>query len=127
MSQLVPGLSVYGGDDRIEALTDKVGHGDQFKVGALSVKCLFTPCHTRGHICYLVEGESDPAAAVFTGDTLFLGGCGKFFEGDGKMMHRALVEVLGALPDKTVSCKLLYNTIGLSSCVCENVQTCQNH
>ena len=76
---------------------------------------------------YLVEGESDPAAAVFTGDTLFLGGCGKFFEGDGKMMHRALVEVLGALPDKTVSCKLLCNTKGLSSCVCENVQAFQNH
>ncbi len=99
MVQLVKGLEVYGGDQRIGALTKKVGHGDEFAVGGLKVKCLFTPCHTSGHICYFVE--SGPA--VFTGDTLFLGGCGKFFEGDGAMMHKALVDILGALPDETVT------------------------
>ena len=25
---------------------------------------------------------------LFTGDTVFIGGCGKFFEGDGQDMHR---------------------------------------
>ena len=39
----------------------------------------------------------------FLGDTLFIGGCGKFFEGNATEMHRALIEVLGALNDRTVS------------------------
>jgi len=28
----ISGLTVYGGDDRIPALTNKVGNGDSFKV-----------------------------------------------------------------------------------------------
>lgn len=94
-------LTVYGGDDRIGALTQKVGHGDTFSVGTLSVKCLFTPCHTTGHICYFVEGSDEADKAVFTGDTLFLSGCGRFFEGTAEQMYSALVEKLGALPGHT--------------------------
>ena len=32
MVQIQQGLTVYGGDERINALTKKVGHGDEFKV-----------------------------------------------------------------------------------------------
>lgn len=101
--KLVPGqkIVVYGGDDRIPALNTKVGHGDQFKVGNLNVKCLFTPCHTTGHICYYVTSTSGEQPAVFTGDTLFVGGCGKFFEGTPDMMYSALVTILSKLPGNT--------------------------
>lgn len=37
---------------------------------------------------------------VFTGDTLFIAGCGRFFEGEGSEMITAL-EYLGKLPDQT--------------------------
>lgn len=37
------------------------------------------------------------------GDTLFAGGCGKFFEGTADQMYKALVEILGSLPEETVS------------------------
>ena len=37
-----------------------------------------------------------------TGDTLFLGGCGRFFEGTAEQMYHALCEVLAALPPETV-------------------------
>lgn len=99
----VPKIPVYGGDDRIDALTNKVSHNDEFKIGSLSVKCLFTPCHTSGHICYYVtapEGSGE-CPLVFTGDTLFIGGCGKFFEGTPVQMYKALVETLGSLPSNT--------------------------
>nr|CAD7571698.1 unnamed protein product [Timema californicum] len=96
----VSGLQVCGGDDRIGALTRKVSHGDQLKVGQLSVRCLFTPCHTSGHICYYVESAGH-APAVFTGDTLFIAGCGRFFEGTPDQMYKALVETLSELPDET--------------------------
>uniref|UniRef100_A0A914V6S9 hydroxyacylglutathione hydrolase n=1 Tax=Plectus sambesii TaxID=2011161 RepID=A0A914V6S9_9BILA len=94
------GLTVYGGDDRIGALSKKVGHGDALKIGSLSVKCLFTPCHTTGHICYYVT-DAEGNKAVFTGDTLFVAGCGRFFEGTPDQMYKALVEILGSLPDDT--------------------------
>ncbi|XP_020942486.1 hydroxyacylglutathione hydrolase, mitochondrial isoform X4 [Sus scrofa] len=100
--KLEPGLKVYGGDDRIGALTHKVTHLSTLQVGSLSVKCLSTPCHTSGHICYLVSkpGSSEPPA-VFTGDTLFVAGCGKFYEGTADEMYKALLEVLGRLPPDT--------------------------
>ncbi|CAG0897936.1 unnamed protein product [Darwinula stevensoni] len=98
----VPGIPVYGGDKRVDALSHRVSHGDELTIGSLNVKCLFTPCHTSGHICYYVTSpNSDAPAAVFTGDTLFIAGCGKFFEGTGQEMYKALIEILGTLPDDT--------------------------
>jgi len=94
-------LVVYGGDDRIGALNKKVGQDDTFKIGELDVKCLFTPCHTTGHICYFVQTPDRDNKAVFTGDTLFLGGCGRFFEGTAEQMYSALIEKLSKLPDET--------------------------
>lgn len=36
------------------------------------------------------------------GDTLFVAGCGKFFEGTAEQMYKALIEILGRLPPETV-------------------------
>nr|XP_036861700.1 hydroxyacylglutathione hydrolase, mitochondrial isoform X3 [Manis javanica] len=100
--KLEPGLKVYGGDDRIGALTHRVTHLSTLQVGSLHVKCLWTPCHTSGHICYLVsKPNSSEPPAVFTGDTLFVAGCGKFYEGTADEMYKALLEVLGRLPPDT--------------------------
>lgn len=99
--KLSPGLKVYGGDSRIGALTNKVTHNTKLNIGQLNVQCLFTPCHTTGHICYYVTHEGTNETAVFTGDTLFLAGCGRFFEGTAEQMHNALVNILSKLPDHT--------------------------
>lgn len=93
-------MVVYGGDERIGALTNLVKDDDQFQIGKLNVKCLFTPCHTSGHICYYIEAPNGERA-VFTGDTLFQGGCGRFFEGTADQMYTALYDKLGQLPDDT--------------------------
>jgi len=39
-------------------------------IGETAVKCLLTPGHTKGSACFLFENE------IFTGDTLFIEGCG---------------------------------------------------
>lgn len=57
--------------------------------------------HFQGHICYFVQTPSGDNKVVFTGDTLFLGGCGRFFEGTAEQMFSALVEKLSKLPDET--------------------------
>ena len=36
------------------------------------------------------------------GDTLFVGGCGRFFEGTGQQMYEALMQKLSKLDEKTV-------------------------
>ena len=99
MVSKVPGLVVIGGDDRIDGVTRKVTHGDDLNVGGIHVSCLFTPCHTTGHICYYVTQDGDKM--VFTGDTLFLGGCGRMFEGTAEQMYHALIGILTKLPPET--------------------------
>jgi len=97
-------LAVYGGDDRIGGLTKKVGDKDKIDLGSLTIDCMFTPCHTTGHICYYVpaSGANMDKPAVFTGDTLFVAGCGRFFEGTGDQMYTALLDKLGNLPNETL-------------------------
>jgi hydroxyacylglutathione hydrolase len=94
--QALPELEVYGVDERIPGLTRKVSDGDTVRVGALSARVLFIPAHTTGHIAYFFEKEK----VVFTGDTLFAGGCGRLFEGDAAMMIKSLSKLL-ALPEDT--------------------------
>ncbi|CAM2099894.1 unnamed protein product [Caretta caretta] len=102
LAKVYPELQVYGADERIGALTHKVTHNEELKFGDINVRCLFTPCHTSGHVCYFMWEENSPdAPAVFSGDTLFIGGCGKFFEGTAEQMYRNLTEILGALPKDT--------------------------
>jgi len=108
-------LKVYGGDDRIDGLTNKVGNGDEIAVGSVKISCLFTPCHTSGHICYHIDTNDHKTQKpfVFTGDTLFIGGCGRFFEGTADQMHHAL-QTLGALhPDTLVFCGHEYTVANL--------------
>lgn len=69
-------------------------------MGKIEITCLHTPGHTVGHICYYAtEGEQK---AVFTGDTLFVGGVGRLFEGTPEEMQHSLMEKLGKLPPETL-------------------------
>ncbi|XP_025831861.1 hydroxyacylglutathione hydrolase, mitochondrial-like [Agrilus planipennis] len=93
-------LKVFGGDIRIPALTDQIKHGDLIFVGNIRIECISTPCHTVGDICYFMTSEDDQPI-VFTGDTLFIAGCGRFVEGTAQQMYTALIEKLGNLPENT--------------------------
>ncbi|KAH7468758.1 Hydroxyacylglutathione hydrolase, mitochondrial [Phytophthora ramorum] len=89
-------IPVIGGPgDAVEAQTRSVTDGDSVKLGDLEVKAYFTPCHTRDHVLYHCQD------ALFTGDTLFIAGCGRFFSGNPAEMHYALNEVVAKLPEET--------------------------
>lgn len=81
--------------DRLPGLTRGLEEGDIVRVGRETARVLHVPAHTRGHIAYVF----DDANAVFCGDTLFAGGCGRLFEGTPEMMFVALHEKLGGLSD----------------------------
>lgn len=103
MLQQLPDLPVYGGDNRVEAISKLVKQDDTFEIGDIQVKVHSTPCHTSGHVLYEVKDKSDPSQpiALFTGDTLFIGGCGRFFEGSPEQMYHALCEVVASFPGNT--------------------------
>jgi len=92
-------LQVYGhaGEaHRIPGCTREVSDGETIRVATLEAQILFIPAHTSGHIAYYFRHE----ATVFTGDTLFAGGCGRLFEGDARTMIGSLSKLM-ALPDDT--------------------------
>lgn len=96
----IPGLKVYGGaDDRVSACTNALNHEDTFSLGSIQVKALLTPGHTKGSISYYCkEGDT---GVVFTGDTMFVGGCGRLFEGSYEDLYNSLANVIGKLPMET--------------------------
>jgi len=93
-----PDLPIIGGRD-CEAATQTPPDGEGFKLGGISVKGLYTPCHTQDSICWFAQDGEEKV--VFTGDTLFHGGCGRFFEGNAAEMHKALNTTLANLPNDT--------------------------
>lgn len=91
----VPVIGHASDSGRIPGFSQGVNEGDRVSVGRLEAEVVFIPAHTRGHIAYVFPG------AVFCGDTLFAGGCGRLFEGDPQMMHEALNVKLAKLADET--------------------------
>ncbi len=93
------GLTITGPDQikgRIPGLDKGVSGGDTFRFGAHEVQVIATPGHTLDHIIYYVPA----AKAAFVGDTIFVLGCGRLFEGSPEQMHASLAAI-AALPNET--------------------------
>ncbi|WP_144940307.1 hydroxyacylglutathione hydrolase [Pseudomonas alabamensis] len=72
--------------------------GERVEALGLTFTVIEVPGHTLGHIAlHTVDGQTP---LLFSGDTLFAGGCGRLFEGTPAQMHASL-ERLAALPDDT--------------------------
>lgn len=68
---------VYG-PEGIAGVDHPLCDGDTLELLGEPVEVIATPGHTREHLSYLTSG------ALFCGDTLFAGGCGRVFDGDRK-------------------------------------------
>ncbi|MFO0624545.1 MAG: hydroxyacylglutathione hydrolase [Polyangiales bacterium] len=93
-----PGLEVWAharDRGRVPGQTGEVVDGETISLAGMEFRALHVPGHTLGAVTWCAEGHA------FTGDTLFLAGCGRLFEGDAGQMTASLYEVLGALPDDT--------------------------
>eukprot|EP00884_Botryococcus_braunii_P012145 jgi/Botrbrau1/20931/Bobra.0135s0061.3 len=125
LSSLLPSINIIGGkNDGVAACNTTVGHGDTIKVGNITVQCLETPYHTLGHVCYLCHEDGNTEAAVFTGDSLFIGGCGRCFAGTYEQMYHSLMEVLAKLPpDTKVYCGHEYTVANLEFCLTQGMAT----
>ncbi|MAI26161.1 MAG: MBL fold metallo-hydrolase [Spirochaeta sp.] len=83
-------------------LTEHEG-GDTIEVGGIRIRLLHTPGHTPGSQCFLVE-EAGHASSLVSGDTLFLGSCGRVDlpGSDPEQMYQSLTGTLKRLPDETL-------------------------
>ncbi len=81
----------------LQHVTDWYSEGDTVTMDGVAFRVLLTPGHTRGSVCLLAEG------ALFSGDTLFAGACGRtdFSGGSMEDMMRSLRRLAG-LPDETL-------------------------
>ena len=72
--------------------------GDTLPFGPHQIRALFTPGHTPCHVAYLIGDR------LFTGDALFINGCGRtdFQGGDAGQLWDSVVGKLFELPGETL-------------------------
>ncbi|KTG00695.1 hypothetical protein cypCar_00025281 [Cyprinus carpio] len=80
-------------------LSDK----DTIDFGArLHFRAFYTPGHTVGHMIYMLDGRViGGPSSLFSGDLVFLSGCGRMFEGNASTMLSSL-DTVGSLNDDTL-------------------------
>ncbi len=81
---------------RIPAQTRGLEDEETIDVFGHAFRALLVPGHTRGALAYVGAG------LAFTGDTLFLGGCGRVFEGTMAELHASLARLAALAPETLV-------------------------
>lgn len=76
-----------------------VVEGDTIALGSTKLRTVHTPGHSKDSICLILESH-----LVFTGDTLFVGACGRVDlpGSDPKEMYHSLFEKVSKFDDKLV-------------------------
>ena len=115
-------LTVYGPDnEKIEGITHPLHATAQprFTLEYISgeLQVLDVPGHTAGHIAYVI------ADALFCGDTLFSGGCGRLFEGTPAQMLNSLQQLAQLPADTRVYCAHEYTLSNLKFALAVNPNT----
>jgi hydroxyacylglutathione hydrolase len=97
---------------RIPGQTKFLETGDAFSLGEIRVRAIHIPGHTLGAVAY-VCADAQGQRCVFTGDTLFLAGCGRLLEGTPEQMHASLQTLAALEPDTRVYCGHEYTQANL--------------
>ncbi|MGN0030618.1 MAG: MBL fold metallo-hydrolase [Candidatus Gastranaerophilaceae bacterium] len=81
----------------IKGINKFIQDGDELKIGETIIKAIATPGHTKGGMCYLIDGK------LFSGDTLFQGSVGRcdLPEGNLNSIASSIKEKLFTLPEDT--------------------------
>lgn len=94
-----PAAKVIGfREARYDGIEYEYSEGDSFTLLGLELTMIEVPGHTLDHVAYFTYVNDTPC--LFSGDTLFSGGCGRLFEGSPEQMYNSLLK-FKALPDNT--------------------------
>ena len=86
-----PGLRIISGtNEPVYASNENLDDGTSTELldGKMKVEAFETPCHTAAHNMFIVTLQEQKL--IFTGDCLFEGGVGMFFEGNADQMYDIL-------------------------------------
>lgn len=89
-------IAAYADKDRIPGIDQGVNEGDVLSLGQHKAHVIATPGHTHAHIVYHFAEDN----LLFCGDTLFVMGCGRLFEGTAEQLWHSL-QKLKKLPAET--------------------------
>ena len=94
---------VIGADkSRIPGIDQVVDDGQILTIDNAKIQAIATPGHTNTSVCfYMYLTNSNQPGILFTGDTLFVNGCGRILEGNAQTMLNSLLK-LASLPDDTL-------------------------
>ena len=96
------GCEVFGSDkNKISIIDCAVQDKGVITICGIHILVIATPGHTKGSVCYYVQPSKNCSGVLFTGDTLFIGGCGRPIECDTSIMWDSL-QIIAALPDDTL-------------------------
>lgn len=97
------GCQIIGGDKRrIPGIDNVFEDGLILTLGNTKIQVITTPGHTNTSVCfYRHPVSSNQPGILFTGDTLFVNGCGRLFECDARTMLNSLLKLV-SLPDDTL-------------------------
>ncbi len=103
---------VYGpADSPFKGITRPLEDGDTLTLLGHNIRVYAVPGHTLDHISYYLASDTPQ---LLCGDTLFLAGCGRLFEGTPEQMHQAM-SFFSTLPDNTeVYCTHEYSLANLA-------------
>lgn len=89
----------FGGGYTVAA-DEFVRDGDILELAGFSIRCIATPGHTAGGVCYYIASEN----LLISGDTLFAGSVGRtdFPTGSMSELIKSAKEKLLVLPDNTI-------------------------
>lgn len=104
MKKLYRNIKIYGSAaDSINNVTHGISDGEEIMLGNLTFTCHLSPGHTVGHMYFVLNGSSFRSPNhVFSGDHLFLGGCGRMFEKPAYDMLMSLDSISDLPPDTLV-------------------------
>jgi len=103
IKKLIPSSQIVASEQDGKKLDVKpdiiVSDESHLKIGNINLDFLVTPGHTAGGICIIVDSE-----ALLTGDTLFIGDCGRtdLPGGNLEQMFTTLHEKIMKLPDTLI-------------------------
>ena len=61
MKAMFPDIQILGGAlDNVPGATQGVEHENVIEINDIKIRCLHTPCHTKGHMLYYFEPSEGP-------------------------------------------------------------------
>tara|TARA_R110002167_G_scaffold52042_7_gene150583 strand:+ start:5024 stop:5839 length:816 start_codon:yes stop_codon:yes gene_type:complete len=121
-----PETPVYGPvNSPFKGITLPVSDNDRIELLGQSLRVKSVPGHTLDHIAYYTDGahaensnqspslEPD-SPQLFCGDTLFIAGCGRLFEGSAEQLQQAMFFFRGLNDQTQVCCAHEYSLSNLS-------------